>query len=267
MIEKKIVAEKLKEFEIQEFIANSLKNVGHSHTKLQKTPLGEKIIIYTSRPGLIVGRKGQNIKKLTKELKERFKLENPQIEVSEVESPDLDPNIVADRIAVSLEKYGTSRFKAIGYRELQNVMNAGALGVEIRISGKVPSARAKSWRFYSGYLKKCGNLAITGVRKATKSATLKSGIVGINVSIMPPDIELPDDIKIKSEEKQEGEKGKKDEGETKKGKEEIEIKEEKASEKEIKDENKNKKRENKGKKSRTRKVKETKEKKKKKGEK
>lgn len=259
MIERKIVAEKLKEFEIQEFIANSLKNVGHSHTKLQKTPLGEKIIIYTSRPGLIVGRKGQNIKKLTKELKNRFKLENPQIEVSEIELPDLDPNIVAERIAISLEKYGTSRFKAIGYRELQNVMNAGALGVEIKISGKVPSARAKSWRFYSGYLKKCGNLAITGVRKAIKSAILKSGIVGINVSIMPPDIELPDDIKIKSEEKQEETEGKESEGNLEEEGKEKEIKEKKGSKKENKDEKKVKK-------VKRKKIKETKEKKKKKGE-
>ena len=259
MIERKIVAEKLKEFEIQEFIANSLKNVGHSHTKLQKTPLGEKIIIYTSRPGLIVGRKGQNIKKLTKELKNRFKLENPQIEVSEIELPDLDPNIVAERIAISLEKYGTSRFKAIGYRELQNVMNAGALGVEIKISGKVPSARAKSWRFYSGYLKKCGNLAITGVRKAIKSAILKSGIVGINVSIMPPDIELPDDIKIKSKEKQEETEGKESEGNLEEEGKEKEIKEKKGSKKENKDEKKVKK-------VKRKKIKETKEKKKKKGE-
>ena len=76
MIERKFVAQKIKEFQIEEYITQSLNNVGHSHTKMIKTPLGEKIVIYTSRPGLIVGRKGQNIKLLTKTLKRKFNLEN-----------------------------------------------------------------------------------------------------------------------------------------------------------------------------------------------
>ena len=95
MIERKFIAEKLKEYQIQEFISQTLKNVGHSHTKLMRTPLGEKVVIYASRPGLVVGRKGENIKKLTNTLKKKFNLENPQIEISEVESPNLDAQIVA----------------------------------------------------------------------------------------------------------------------------------------------------------------------------
>jgi len=195
MIERKFVAQKIKEFQIEEYITQSLENVGHSHTKMVKTPLGEKIIIFTSRPGLIVGRKGQNIKQLTKTLKRKFNLENPQIEISEVEIPNLDSNIVAEKIVDALEKFGSEKFKAIGHRIMTEVMNAGALGIEIIISGKVPSARAKSWRFYSGYLKKCGDIAL-GVRKSNAQAQLKTGIIGVKVSIMPPDIILPDDIDI-----------------------------------------------------------------------
>ena len=82
MIERKFVAQKIKEYQIQEYIEHNLKHVGHSHTKMVKTPLGEKIVLYASRPGLIVGRKGQNIKELTKTLKKIFGLENPQIEIS-----------------------------------------------------------------------------------------------------------------------------------------------------------------------------------------
>ncbi|MEK6827741.1 MAG: 30S ribosomal protein S3, partial [Nanoarchaeota archaeon] len=188
MIERKFVAQKMKEFQIQEYITQSLENVGHSHTKMVKTPLGEKIIIFASRPGLIVGRKGQNIKQLTKTLKKRFDLENPQIEISEVENPNLDTNIVAEKIVDSLEKFGSEKFKAIGHKIMADVMRSGALGIEIVVSGKVPSARAKSWRFYSGYLKKCGDIAIVGVRKANAQAQLKTGIIGVKVSIMPPDI-------------------------------------------------------------------------------
>ena len=196
MIERKFVAQKMKEFQIEEYITQSLENVGHSHTKMMKTPLGEKIVIYASRPGLIVGRKGQNIKQLTKTLKKRFDLENPQIEISEVENPSLDAHIMAEKIVDALEKFGSEKFKAIGHRIMAEVMRAGALGIEIVVSGKVPSARAKSWRFYSGYLKKCGDIAITGVRKANAQAQLKTGIIGIKVRIMPPDLKLPDDIEL-----------------------------------------------------------------------
>jgi len=197
MIERKFVAENLKEYQIQEYITNTLKNVGHSHTKLMRTPLGEKIVIFTSRPGLVVGKKGENIRKLTNTLKKKFHLENPTIEISEVENPNLDARIVAERIASTLERFGLQKFKAIGHKTMQDVMNAGALGIEIHMSGKIPSARAKSWRFYKGYLKKCGNIALIGVYRAQAWAQLKSGTVGIKVAIMPPDIKLPDNITVK----------------------------------------------------------------------
>jgi len=196
MIERKFVAEKFNEFQIREYISHTLKNAGHSTTKLIKTPLGEKIVIYASRPGLVVGRKGENIKKLTNTLKKKFHLENPQIEIAEVEDPLLDANIVAERIASTIERFGIQKFKAIGHKTMQDVMNAGALGIEIRLSGKIPSSRAKSWRFYVGYLKKCGDIAIEGVKRANASAQLKSGTIGIKVRIMPPDIKLPDDIEL-----------------------------------------------------------------------
>ncbi|MBI2651646.1 30S ribosomal protein S3 [Candidatus Woesearchaeota archaeon] len=202
MIERKFVAQKIKEFQIEEYIANNLKNVGHSHTKMVKTPLGEKIVVYASRPGLVVGRKGQNIKELTKTLKKGFGLENPQIEISEVQNANLDANIVAERITDSLERYGAQKFKAIGHKMMESIMASGALGVEIIISGKIPSSRAKSWRFYSGYLKKCGDISIMAVDKAYAQAKLKSGVIGVKVSIMPAGTKLPDKVEF-IEEKEE----------------------------------------------------------------
>lgn len=196
MIERAFVAEKTTELEIHEYIKRNIKGVGHSATKIQRTPLGEKIIIYASRPGLIVGRKGQNIKKLTLTLKKKFNLENPQIEIAEVGNTDLDANIVAEKIANSLERFGTGRFKGVGHKMMENIMNSGALGAEIIISGKIPSARAKKWRFYAGYLKKCGEISLVGVKKGETAAQLKTGTVGIKVRIMPADTVLPDRIKI-----------------------------------------------------------------------
>ena len=199
MIEREFVEQQKKEYQIQEFITQNLRNVGHSHTKLRRTPLGEKIIIFASRPGLVVGKKGENISQLTRVLKTKFKLENPQIEISEVENPSLDAQIVAENIASSLERFGIKRFKGAMHRGMEEVLNAGAMGIEIIISGKVPSSRSRSWRVFGGYLKKCGNVATTDVRKASVTARLKSGVVGIKVSIMPK-IRRPDDISLREEE-------------------------------------------------------------------
>lgn len=207
MMEREFVAQKIKEYQIQEFIDGELGNVGHSHTIMKKTPLGEKIIVYASRPGMVVGRRGTNIKDLTKVLKKQFKLENPQIEINEVENVFLDADIVAEKITTSLERFGTNRFKGIGHKLMSKVMEAGARGIEVIMSGKIPGARARSWRFYQGYVKKCGDAAQQAVRHASHSALLKPGIVGVRVSIMPPHVRLPDDIRKREvvEQKEEAE--------------------------------------------------------------
>ena len=199
MIERKFVSQNIKEFQVKEFIAKSLVRAGLSNVKLQRTPLGEKITIAASRPGIVVGRSGSNITKLTQELKAKFDLDNPQIEIEEVQQISLDPNIVAEMIASSLERFGSTRFKSIGHKMMGEIMHSGALGVEILISGKIPSSRAKTWRFYQGYLKKCGDPALTGVDRAETTAHLKTGAVGIKVKIMPPTTKLPDKIEILDE--------------------------------------------------------------------
>jgi small subunit ribosomal protein S3 len=77
---------------------------------------------------------------------------------------------------------------------LQDVMNAGAVGAEIVLSGRIPSARARSWRFSAGYLKKSGDIAVSKVKHSKVSVNLTIGTVGVKVSIMTPDIELPDKL-------------------------------------------------------------------------
>ena len=196
MIERKFVAENLKEYQIEEYLRGVLGKAGLSYIKVHRTPLGEKIIICASRPGIIVGKSGSNITRLTKELKERFAMENPQIELVEAENPMTDANIVAESVANSLERFGTARFKGIGHKAMSDIMNAGARGVEILISGKVPSSRAKTWRFYMGYLKKSGDIAVSGVNTAYSTAKLKTGVIGIQVRIMPSSTKLPDDIEV-----------------------------------------------------------------------
>ena len=196
LIERKFVAQKLKEYRLREFIASKLNRVGLSEIKLKRTPLGDKIIISTLKPGLVVGRAGATITKLTKDLKEVFNLNNPQIELDEIKNPYTDSAIVAEQIVNSLERFGIKRFKGIGHKVISEVMNAGALGVEILMSGKIPSSRAKTWRFYQGYLKKCGDISVEGVLTTITIAKLKLGVIGVQVKILPGNVHLPDKIKV-----------------------------------------------------------------------
>ncbi len=197
MIERQILKKKVKEYLLQEHIAGELPKGSYSRLELKKTPLGEKVIIYTSRPGLVVGSKGVNINRLNKILKTKFEMENPEIEIAEIENPNLDPKSVAERIVSSFERFGPKRFKSMGYRTLQEIIDAGAIGAEIVISGRgVPSSRAKTWRFISGHLKKSGNVSENLIKRGLSVARLKSGSVGVKVSILTPDIKLPDDIRF-----------------------------------------------------------------------
>jgi small subunit ribosomal protein S3 len=197
MIERKFISQNMKEFLVKDYLFKELSRVGLSDVTLHRTPLGEKIVIVASRPGLIVGKGGGNITRLTRDLKEKFGLENPQIEIEEVRNPRSDAAITAEMIANSLERFGSARFKGVGHKAMSDVLDSGALGVEILISGKIPSSRAKTWRFYQGYLKKCGDISVSGVNTSIQAAKLKSGVVGVQVKIMPSTTVLPDKITIR----------------------------------------------------------------------
>jgi len=198
MEEKKFVQLKKDEYGVKEFIKKELGKGKMSSIKIEYTPIGEKIVIATNKPGFVIGRKGERITELTTVLKKKFNLENPHIEIQEIEKPEFDAQSMADEIAMALERFGSLRFKVIAYRTLERIVKAGALGVEIRLSGKLPSERARVWRFAYGYLKKAGNTAKI-VSKAEAKANLISGTVGIKVAILPPNVKIHDQINITPE--------------------------------------------------------------------
>ncbi len=195
MEERKFIKLKKEEFGIKEFVKRDLGKGKISNLDIEYTPVGEKIVIYTSKPGLVIGRRGEKIEDLTGILKKRFKLENPHIEIREIENPLFDAQIVADDIALALERMGNLKFKVIAYKKLQEIMKAGALGCEFRLTGKLPSDRAKSWRFTQGYLKKAGESS-KEIDRAQSTALTKTGIIGIKVAIMSPTARIYDRIDI-----------------------------------------------------------------------
>lgn len=190
---KKFVNFKKEELGVKEYIKDELGKGRISNVSIEYTPIGEKIIISTSKPGLIIGRRGEKIDILTKVLKKRFKFDNPHIEIREIRDSKLDAQLVADEIAILIERRGSLKFKVIAYKMLQEIIKSGALGTEIVLSGRLPSERARTWRFTQGYLKKTGDPSKV-VDKAQAQATTITGVVGIKVSILPPDAHIHDKI-------------------------------------------------------------------------
>ena len=191
----KFIKLKKEEYGIKEYIKRNLGKGKISRLDIEYTPVGEKIVISTARPGLVIGRKGEKIEELTNFLKTRFKLENPHIEIKEITNPLFDSQLVADDIAMALERMGNLKFKVVAYKKLQEIMHAGALGCELRLSGKLPSERAKSWRFSEGYLKKSGESS-KEVDRSMATALTKTGIIGVKVAIMSPEKRIYDQIAI-----------------------------------------------------------------------
>lgn len=195
MDERKTVQFKKEEFGIKEYIKKTLGKGKVSKVIIEYTPVGEKIIVSTNKPGLVIGKRGENINAMTVDLKKQFKLENPHIEIDEIMKPEFDAQLMADDIAMALERMGPLKFKVIAYRALDRIMKVGALGAELILSGKLPSSRARVWRFSQGYLKKAGDSAKV-VDKAQARSETKPGTVGIKVSILKPDAILKDKINI-----------------------------------------------------------------------
>ncbi len=146
------------------------------------------------RPGLVIGRGGETIKNLAKTLEEKFKMPNPQISVAEIEIPELNAHIMASRITSALKR--GVHFRRAGFWALNQIIEAGALGAEIIISGKLRTDRSRYEKFRTGYLPKSGDAATKQMRKAVLPVQLKPGILGVRVQIMPPDAKFPDQVQI-----------------------------------------------------------------------
>jgi len=149
------------------------------------------------RPGIVIGRGGETIKDLATTLEENFNVSNPQISVSEIEVPEFNAFVVASRIASALQR--GVHFRRAGFWALNQVMDAGALGAEIVISGKLRTERARFEKFRAGYFPRCGDAALKYMKKAEAHVQLKPGIIGVRVKIMPPDAQFPDKIQVVEE--------------------------------------------------------------------
>jgi len=193
-VERKFVDDNIRKLQVKEYIKTELDRAGCGEIDIQRTPLGTRVMIFAQRPGIVIGRKGMSIRKLTEVLEKDYQIDNPQVEVNELGVPELNAQVMANGIASAIER--GIHFRRAAYTTLRRIMEAGARGAQIRISGKLTGERSKSVKFLDGYLKHCGEPAIMYVKVGNARANPKPGVIGVQVKIMPPGVKLPDDIEF-----------------------------------------------------------------------
>jgi small subunit ribosomal protein S3 len=192
--EQQFIEDGLQRTRIDEFFEEELGRAGYGGMEVAKTPMGTQIVLKAEKPGMVIGKGGKNIRKITTTLEAEFDLDDPQVDVQEVDEPDLNARIVADRLANALERGWY--FRKAGHTTIDRIMEAGAKGAEITLSGKVTGARSRVEKFNRGYIKHNGEPAENIVDRGQGTAVMKLGTIGVDVRIIPPDAELPDDFEI-----------------------------------------------------------------------
>jgi small subunit ribosomal protein S3 len=190
--ERNFVTENIKRVLLKEYLRLKTERAGFGGSDIQRTPLGTRVILITERPGLVIGRRGGAIKDLTTIMQKEFQFDNPQIEVQEEKEPNLNPQIMAQKLASALERGW--HFRRVGHSTVRRIMDAGAKGCQVIIAGKLTGQRHRTEKFREGHIKYCGEPAKQWMKVGSATAMRKSGVLGVTVQIMDPNAKLPDEI-------------------------------------------------------------------------
>ena len=192
--ERKFVTENIRRVLLKEYLMKAVDRAGFGGVEVQRTPMGTRVTLITERPGIVIGRRGAAIKTLTTAIEKDFKFDNPQVEVQEVDNPNLNAQIMAEKLAFALERGW--HFRRAGHSTVRRVMDSGARGCHVVIAGKLTGERHRTEKFKEGYIKFCGEPKLKFVRQGFAVAKLKPGVIGVKVEIMAPDARLPDETDV-----------------------------------------------------------------------
>jgi len=188
-IERKFVQDGLTKARINEYFTKQLERAGYGGMVINRTPMGTQITLFAEKPGMVIGKGGKTIHRLTNDMSYVYNVDNPQIDVQEIKVPELNAQMMANRLANALERGWY--FRKAGYNMLRRIMDSGALGCEIVLSGKFTGPRSKVSKMVEGYIKHAGKPAEELVDTGFATAVKKLGTIGCRVRIVQPGTELP----------------------------------------------------------------------------
>jgi small subunit ribosomal protein S3 len=175
---------------LKDYLREAIKDAGFSHAEISKTPVGTRVALHVTRPGIVIGRKGTGIRALTEKLATDFALKNPQISVVEIEKPELAPSVMCNRMASHLER-GTA-FRRATMWTLKQIMEGGAMGVQITISGKLRGDRSAFEKHTQGILPRAGHHAEVIVSEDIAHVKTAMGLIGIRIRIAKKEKLVPE---------------------------------------------------------------------------
>jgi small subunit ribosomal protein S3 len=193
--ERKVIQEATRRVLLKDYLVQESARAGFGGLDIQRTPMGTRVTLICERPGILIGRRGELIKQLTQDIQSRFQLDNPQIEVQEERQPALNAQLMAEKLAATLERGW--HFRRAGHSTVRRIMESGARGCQVILSGKLTGERHRTERFKAGTIKYCGEAALYQIQKGFYPARLKPGVIGVNVWIMRPNVRLPDEVRVK----------------------------------------------------------------------
>ena len=188
-IERKFVQDGLTKARINEYFTKQLERAGYGGMVINRTPMGTQITLFAEKPGMVIGKAGKTIHRLTNDMSYVYNVDNPQIDVQEIKVPELNAQMMANRLANALERGWY--FRKAGHNMLRRIMDSGALGCEIVLSGKFTGPRSKVSKMVEGYIKHAGKPAEELVDTGFATAVKKLGTIGCRVRIVQPGTELP----------------------------------------------------------------------------
>jgi len=192
--ERKFTQENIRRVLLKEHLMKTVDRAGFGGVDVQRTPMGTRVTLVVERPGIVIGRRGAAIKTLTKDIEDKFHYDNPQIEVQEVENPNLNAQIMAEKLAFALERGW--HFRRAGHSTVRRIMESGARGCLIVISGKLTGERHRTEKFKDGSIKYCGETRNLFIGTGFAVAKLKPGVIGVQVEIMQAGARLPAEIDV-----------------------------------------------------------------------
>lgn len=183
---------------LKDYLSRAIKEAGFSHAEISKTPTGTRVALHVTRPGIVIGRKGSGIRDLTDKLATDFSLKNPQITVVEISKPELSPSVMCNRMASHIE-HGTA-FRRATMWTLKQIMDSGAMGVQITISGKLRGDRSAFEKHTAGILPRAGHHAEVIVDEDIAHVQTPMGLIGIRIRIARKEKYVPE-FELKAKEK------------------------------------------------------------------
>jgi small subunit ribosomal protein S3 len=180
----------LEDYKIRKFVKNKLHHAGISKVEIERSSKHIKLRVFTSRPGIVIGKKGAEISQLKKEIEKKVSHE-VMIDIQEVRKPEIDAQLVAENVALQIER--RVAFRRAMKRGVSSAMRFGAMGIKIICSGRLGGAEMARTEWY-----KEGRIPLHTLRADIDYGFIEArttyGIIGVKVFIFKGEILKKDEV-------------------------------------------------------------------------